>query len=73
MGAAAAVHTGGNLENPAGAYARFGDADQAFAWFDEAVAARESSAVQILGDRTLDGLHKDPRWAALLRKMNLPG
>jgi TolB-like protein len=63
--------TGGNLANLGGVYAWFGDADQAFAWFDKAVAARESGATQILGDRTLDGLHKDPRWPALLKKMNL--
>ncbi len=64
--------TGGNLANLAGVYAWFGDSDQAFAWFDKAVAARESSVISILGDRTLDGLHKDPRWSALLKKMNLP-
>jgi TPR repeat protein len=63
--------TGGNLANLGAVYAWFGDADQAFAWFDKAVAARESGATQILGDRTLDGLHKDPRWPALLKKMNL--
>ncbi len=64
--------TGGNLTNLAGVYAWFGDADQAFASFDKAVAAREFGVSQILGDRTLDGLHKDPRWPALLKKMNLP-
>ena len=64
--------TGGNLTNLASVYAWSGDADRAFAWFDKAVAARESGVSQILGDRTLDGLHKDPRWTALLRKMNLP-
>ena len=65
--------TGGNLTNLASVYAGFADADQAFAWFDKAVAARESNVSLILGDRTLDGLHMDPRWTALLKKMNLPG
>ena len=64
--------TGGNLVNLAGVYAWFGNADPAFAWFDKAVAAREGGVSQILADRTLDGLHKDPRWSALLKKMNLP-
>ena len=65
--------TGGNLTNLAAVYAWFGNADQAFASFDKAVAARESVVCQISTDRTLDGLHKDPRWTALLKKMNLPG
>ena len=64
--------TGGILTNLAGVYAWFGEADQAFAWYDKAVAARESNVSQILADRKLDGLHKDPRWTALLKKMNLP-
>ena len=64
--------TGGNFTNLAGVYAWFGDADQAFASLDKAVAARESGVSQILAYRTLDGLHKDPRWTALLKKMNLP-
>ena len=64
--------TGGNLTNLAGVYAWFGNADQAFAWFDKALAAREGGASQILADRTLDWLHKDPRWRALLKKLNLP-
>jgi TolB-like protein len=64
--------TGGNRTEVAEVYAWFGDADQAFAWFDQAVAARESDVQAILARRTLDRLHKDPRWIALLKKMNLP-
>ena len=64
--------TGGNLTYLAGVSAWFGNADQAFAWYDKAVAARESQVVQILADRTQDVLQKDPRWAALLKKINLP-
>jgi TPR repeat protein len=64
--------TGGNLTNLAGVSAWFGNVDQAFAWYDKAVAARESSASQILGDRSLDALHRDPRWNALLKQINLP-
>ena len=64
--------TGGNLTNLAGVSAWFSNADQAFAWFDKAVEARESGVAQILADRTLDGLHTDPRWKALLKKVNIP-
>jgi hypothetical protein len=62
----------GNLVNLAGVYAWFGDANQGFAWYSKAVAAQESDVFQILADRTLDGLHNDPRWTALLKKMHLP-
>ena len=65
--------TGGNLTALAGVSAWFGNADQAFAWFAKAVEVRESSVTQILADRTLDGLHTDPRWKALLKKINIPG
>ena len=65
--------TGGNFTNLAKVCAWFGDADQAFAWYDKAVAARESAATGILASRSLDGLHKDPRWKALLKKVNIPG
>ena len=65
--------TGGNLTNLAEVSAWFGNADQAFASFDKAVEARESGVTQILSDRTLDGLHTDPRWKALLKKVNIPG
>ena len=62
----------GNLVNLAGVYAWFGDANQGFAWYGKAVAAKESSVFQILADRTLDGLHNEPRWTSLLKKLHLP-
>lgn len=62
----------GSSGNLAGVYTWFGDANQSFAWFDKAVAAPETAVFQILGNRTLDGLHNDPRWTALLKKMHLP-
>ena len=64
--------TGGNLTYLGSVYAWFGEADPAFAWFDKAVVARESLVSEIRYDRTLDKLHNDPRWKALLKKMNLP-
>lgn len=62
----------GNLVNLADVYAWLGVANQCFSWFDKAVAAQESGVFQILANRTLDGLHNDPRWTALLKKMHLP-
>jgi serine/threonine-protein kinase len=65
------IDMGGNLVNVADVYAWFGDADQAFAVLDQAVAARVSDLTSILGRRSMDSLHTDPRWNALLRKINL--
>jgi TolB-like protein/tetratricopeptide (TPR) repeat protein len=65
------IDIGGNLVNVADVYAWFGDADQAFAVLDHAVAARESDLASILGRRSMDSLHIDPRWNALLKKINL--
>jgi len=53
-------------------YAFQGDKDRAFEWLDRARAGH----VRILGSLKVDTffrpLHSDPRWAELLRKMNLP-
>jgi tetratricopeptide (TPR) repeat protein len=53
-------------------YAWRGEPDKAFEWFDKAVALRDAGLPQLLEDRQLDSLHKDPRWKALLKKVNLP-
>ncbi len=53
-------------------YAFFGDKDRAFEWLNRA----RTGHVRLLGglkvDTFLRPLHSDPRWAELLRKMNLP-
>ncbi len=53
-------------------YAWRGGADMAFTWFDKAVTVRDAAMPQLLADRQLDSLHKNPRWKALLKKVNLP-
>ncbi|MEP6885723.1 MAG: TIR domain-containing protein [Gammaproteobacteria bacterium] len=53
-------------------YAWRGETAKAFEWFDKAAAVRDAGLPQILMDRQLDSLHKDPRWKALLKKVNLP-
>jgi hypothetical protein len=65
------IDIGGNLVNVADVYAWFGDADQAFAVLDQAVAARESDLTPIFARRSMDSPHMDPRWNALLRKIAL--
>lgn len=53
-------------------YAWRGEADKAFEWFDKAVLLRDGGISELLTDRQLDSLHKDARWKALLKKVNLP-
>jgi TolB-like protein/Tfp pilus assembly protein PilF len=53
-------------------YADRGEADKAFEWLDRAYAQRDSGMSQIKGDPHLKGLEKDPRYAALLKKLRLP-
>ena len=52
-------------------YAYFGDADQAFRWLDRAID-NDPGIQWLRGDPLLHGLLGDPRYAALLRKLNLP-
>ena len=59
--------------NIAIAYAYRGERDQAFRWLEQAVAQRDLA----LGHKfrlepKLAPLRSDPRYTALLRKMNLP-
>ncbi len=48
-----------------------GEIDQAFAWMDRAIEERDPIIVPIKSYRFLDPLRDDPRFHALLRKMNL--
>ena len=54
------------------AHAYLGDADQAFRWLEAAVANRDPGIMWLRGNPLLKGLTDDPRYAALLRKLNLP-
>jgi TolB-like protein/Tfp pilus assembly protein PilF len=53
-------------------YAWWGDKDQAFRWLDSAYAQHDAGFTFVKGDPLLRGLRSDPRYKALLRKMNLP-
>ena len=54
------------------AYAALGRNIEAFAWLDRAYAARDSSLWAIKGHPFFKNLFSDPRYATLLRRMNLP-
>lgn len=53
-------------------YAWHGDRDNAFLWLNHAYEQRASSITQVLLEPTLGGLHDDPRWGELLKKLELP-
>jgi serine/threonine-protein kinase len=52
-------------------YAWRGEKDQAFLWLDRAYAQRDGGLVELKTDWLLASLRPDPRYSALLRKMNL--
>jgi serine/threonine-protein kinase len=53
-------------------YAQAGEADRAFAELDNAVRAKDSALQQLKRDPFLDGINRDPRFAALLERLNFP-
>jgi Tfp pilus assembly protein PilF len=56
----------------ASVYAWRGENDKAFEWLDRAYQHREEDLTFVKIDRVLASLHSDPRFGAMLRKMNLP-
>jgi len=60
-------------QNIAQVYAYRGESEQAFEWFEKAYAARKAGLPALVrDDPTVERLRTDPRYKALLRKMNLP-
>ena len=53
-------------------YAFRNQSDEAFEWLDRAYAQRDSGLIGTKVDPLLKSLHKDPRYAAFLKKLNLP-
>jgi len=53
-------------------YSWFGDKDRAFEWLDRAMRQNDGGLILIKVDPMLRGLHGDPRYAAILRRINLP-
>ena len=54
------------------AYAFMGDRDRAFALFERAVDEHDWEMPDVVSSPFTRGLHDDPRWQRLLRRMNLP-
>jgi tetratricopeptide (TPR) repeat protein len=53
-------------------YAFRNQTDEAFEWLDRAYAQRDPSLMSTKVEPLLNSLHNDPRFAALLKKLNLP-
>jgi hypothetical protein len=53
-------------------YAFRNQTDESFEWLDRAYAKRDDGLIATKVDPLLKSLHNDPRFAALLKKLNLP-
>jgi serine/threonine-protein kinase len=53
-------------------YAQRGDKERAFAWLDRAWTIHDPGLTNLRVDAWLDPIRSDPRFDALLRKMNFP-
>jgi hypothetical protein len=53
-------------------YGLRGDQTHAFEWLETAYTQRDGGLTMVKADPLLDKLHADPRFAAFLRRMNLP-
>jgi len=53
-------------------YAFRNQSDEAFEWLDRAYAQRDSGLIGTKVEPLLKNLHSDPRYAAFLKKLNLP-
>ena len=53
-------------------YAQAGDVDQAFAELDNAVRVKDAGLQSLKSDPFLDPITRDPRYAALLKRLNFP-
>jgi TolB-like protein/Flp pilus assembly protein TadD len=55
------------------AYAWRGETDKAFEWLERAYRQRDGGLHSMKVDPLLQSLHRDPRYKAMLKKINLPG
>jgi hypothetical protein len=53
-------------------YAFRNQSDEAFEWLDRAYVQRNAGLIQTKVDPLLNSLRNDPRYAALLKKLNFP-
>jgi serine/threonine protein kinase len=52
-------------------YSALGENDLAFEWLEKAYEEHDTSLAAVLNDESLIGLHQDPRFDKLLKRMNL--
>jgi len=62
----------GNASGIAEVYAFWGRSDDAIRWLERAYAQKDPSMYYLKADTQLDTIAPDPRFKAILRKMNLP-
>jgi TolB-like protein/Tfp pilus assembly protein PilF len=62
-------YAAGSAFQVAAVYAWRGEKDRAFEWLDRAYDQHDSGMMRMRYDPTLAGLHDDPRFAALVKKM----
>jgi len=67
-----AKHASDGAYQVAEALAWRGEKDKAFEWLERAYQQRDGGLSEVKVDLLLDRLHDDPRFKALLKKMNLP-
>ena len=65
-------HQGDSAYQISEVYAFRGEVDRAFEWLERARTQHEPGIVQLKCDPLLKKLHTDPRYAAFLKKMQLP-
>jgi hypothetical protein len=53
-------------------HARVGDRNQAFEWFEKVYEAREPSLLWLKVAPNCDNVRSDPRFGALLQRINFP-
>ena len=56
----------------AGVYAFRGESDKAFEWLERAYTERQGGVEEMKGNPLVKSLERDPRYAAILKKMRLP-
>jgi ribosomal protein L17 len=63
----------GNAYGIAEAHAWRGETDKAFEWLERAYQQRDGGLDALKIDPLLESLRTDPRYKAMLKKINLPG
>jgi hypothetical protein len=58
--------------NSATAYAQLGDRDKSLAWLQKSYEAKDDLLPAFVHTPLFDSLHSEPRYAALLKNMDLP-